>query len=81
MYSSLLSYKRNRVHWVRGFTIPALFIADDLTLISRNRYKGMERMFRAAEGFCTELNMKLAVSKTVILSNGPNDSTWNVSVV
>ena len=58
--------------------VSALFFADDLILISRTRLKGMERMFKAVQRFCSAMNMKLAVSKTVILSNGPANTAWSV---
>ena len=39
----------------------------------------MERLFRVVQRFYAGMHMKLAVSKTIILSNGPNDSSWSVS--
>ena len=62
-----------------GLVITALFFADDLILISRTKRRGMERLFRAVQRFCVGMHMKLAVSKTIIRSNGPNDSSWSVS--
>ena len=62
-----------------GLVVSALFFADDLVLISPTRRRGMERMFRAVQRFCAGMHMRLAVSKTIILTNGPEDSSWLVS--
>ena len=61
-----------------GLVVSALFFADDLVLISRTRRQGMERLFRAVQCFCAGMHMSLAVSKTIILTNGPMDSSWLV---
>ena len=68
---------REGVHF-DNCVISALFFADDLILISRTRLKGMERMFKVVQRFCSAMSMKLAVSKTVILSNGPAQTAWTV---
>ena len=62
-----------------GMTISALFFADDLVLISRTKRRGMNRLLRAVQKYCTEMDMKLAVEKTVILSYGSNQNSWRVS--
>ena len=62
-----------------GMTISALFFTDDLVLISRTKRRGMNRLLRAVQQFCTEMDMKLAVEKTVILSYGTNQNSWRVS--
>ena len=39
----------------------------------------MERLFRVVKRFLVGMHTKLVVSKTIILSNGPNNSSWSVS--
>ena len=63
----------------KGEVISALFFADDLVLISRTKRRGMEHMLRAVHRFCVAMHMKLAVEKTIILTSGPQDTTWKVS--
>ena len=62
-----------------GEVISALFFADDLVLISRTKRRGMERMLKAVQRFCVAMHMKLSVEKTIILTSGPQDTTWKVS--
>ena len=38
----------------------------------------MNKLLRAVNKFCQDMNMKLAVDKTVILTAGDNSSTWKV---
>ena len=59
-----------------GVVISALFFADDLVLISRTKKRGLERMPRVVGRFCEGMHMKLAVSKTVIISGGTSNSRW-----
>ena len=61
-----------------GVVVTALFFVDDLVLISRTRIRGMNKLLRAVNKFCQDMNMKLAVDKTVILTAGDNSSTWKV---
>ena len=56
----------------------ALFFEDDLVLISRTRIRGINKLLRAVNKFCQDMNMKLAVDKTVILTAGDNSCTWKV---
>ena len=62
-----------------GVTISALFFADDLVLISRTKRRGMPRLLNAVQRFCLDMDMKLAVDKTVVLSYGTNQNAWKVS--
>jgi len=62
-----------------GVFISALFFADDLVLISRTKRRGMDRLLRRVHKFCTDMDMKLAVEKTVILAHGTNQTSWRVS--
>jgi len=39
----------------------------------------MNRLLRAVHKFCTEMDMRLAVEKTVILSYGTNQNSWKVN--
>jgi len=74
----VLHSMKEGVHF-SGMTISALFFADDLVLISRTKRRGMNRLLRAVQKYCTEMDMKLAVEKTVILSYGSNQNSWRVS--
>ena len=60
-----------------GVVISALFFADDLVLISRTKKRGLERMLRVVGRFCEGMQMRLAVSKTVIISGAAPDSRWS----
>ena len=62
-----------------GVFITALFFADDLVLISRTKRRGMDRLLKAVHKFCTDMDMKLAVEKTVILAYGTNQNRWKVT--
>ena len=62
-----------------GLVISALFFAVNLILISRTRRRGMERLFWVVQCFCAGMHMKLVVSKTIILTHGPNNSSWSAS--
>jgi len=62
-----------------GVTITALFFADDLVLISRTKRRGMSRLLNAVQRFCLDMDMKLAVDKTVVLSYGTNQNARKVS--
>ena len=62
-----------------GVHITALFFADDLVLISRTKRRGMSRLLKAVHKFCTDMDMKLAVDKTVILAYGTNQTSWKVT--
>ena len=61
-----------------GVVFSALFFADDLVLISRTRIRGMNRLLKAVDRFCRDMNMQLAVDKTVLLRAGSRDSTCKV---
>ena len=62
-----------------GVAGSALLFADDLVLISRTRIRGMNKLLRTVHRFCTDMRMKLAVEKTVILSSGLVGGRWVVS--
>ena len=62
-----------------GTTITALFFADDLVLISRSKRRGMSRLLRAVKKCCLDMDIKLAVEKTVVLAYGTNQNFWKVS--
>ena len=62
-----------------GVVVSALLFADDLVLISRTRIRGMNKLLRTVHRFCTNMRMRLAVEKTVILSSGPVGGRWVVS--
>ena len=62
-----------------GVTITALFFSDDLLLISRTKPRGMSRLSNAVQRFSLDMEMKLAVVKTVVLSYGTNQNAWKVS--
>ena len=66
--------RRDKLWQYCGFT---LFFADDLVLISGICKQGMVRLLRTVQSFCTSLHMKLSVEKTVMLSSGLDDSSWN----
>ena len=61
-----------------GVVVTALFFADDLVLISRTKVRGMNKLLKVVNKFCQDMNMKLAVDKTVILSAGANNTVWKV---
>ena len=50
-----------------------------IVLISCTRQRGMIHLLRTVQRFCCAMNMKLAVEKTVMLSSGPENSSWNIS--
>ena len=52
-----------------GVVISALFFADDLVLISQTKKCGLEQMLRVVGRFCEGMQIKLAVLKTVIISD------------
>ena len=58
--------------------ITAIFFADDLLLLSRTPKRGMNKLLRIVSRFCTDMRMKLATSKTYILTNAPNEISWKV---
>ena len=64
-----------------GVVFSALFFTDNLVFISRTKQRGMERMLRAVYEFCTSMKMTLAVEKTLLLTSGPQDTVWTLSVV
>ena len=66
------------VHF-NGVWITALFFADDLVLLSRTKRRGMSRLLKAVNKFCIDMDMKLAVEKTVILAYGTSQNIWKVS--
>ena len=39
----------------------------------------MNRLLKAVHKFCTDMDMKLAVEKTVILAYGTNQNRWKVT--
>ena len=39
----------------------------------------MPRLLNAVQRFCLDMDMKLAVDKTVVLSYGTNQNAWKVS--
>ena len=49
--------------------LTALFFADDLLLLSRTPKSGMNKLLRIVSRFCMDMHMKLATSKTYILTN------------
>ena len=61
-----------------GVVVTALFFADDLVLISRTKVRGMNKLLKVVNKFCQDMNMKLAVDKTVILSAGASNTVWKV---
>ena len=61
--------------------ITAIFFADDLLLLSRTPNRGMNKLLRIVSGFCMDMHMKLATSKTYILTNSPNEISWKVDNV
>ena len=54
----------------------SLFFVDDLMLISQTKKPGLKRMLCVVGRFCEGMKMKLAASKTVIISGGTPDSRW-----
>ena len=61
-----------------GVKLTAIFFADDLLLLSRTPKRGMNRLLGIVSRFCTDMRMKLATSKTYILTNAPNETSWKV---
>ena len=51
-----------------GVVISALFFTDNLVLISQTKKRSLERMLCVVGCFCEGMQMKLAVSKRVIIS-------------
>ena len=59
-----------------GVVISSIFFADNLVLISRTKKCGLKRMLHVVGRFYEGMQMKLAISKTVIISGGTPDSRW-----
>ena len=59
--------------------VTALFIADDLVLISGRPKIGMNKLLRVVCMFCRDMKMTLATSKTYIISNATYDVNWSVN--
>ena len=72
----VLHSMKEGVHF-NGVYITTMFFADDLVLISKCR--GMDRLLKAVHKFSTDMDMKLAVEKTVILAYGTNQNSWKVT--
>ena len=58
--------------------ITALFFADDLVIISCTAKTGMDRLLEIVARYCNGMNMKLAVSKTFILTSSQEHIDWMV---
>ena len=53
-------------------------VISDLVLISRTCFRGIKLLLLAVQRFCC-MRVKLAVWKTVILSSGPDNTTWKIT--
>ena len=58
--------------------LSAIFFADDLVLIAGSPKHAMDRLLVIVTRFCKDMYMKLAVSKTFILTNSVNPIDWSV---
>ena len=58
--------------------LTAIFFADDLVLIAGCPKLAMDRLLEIVARFCKDMYMKLAVSKTFILTNSANPVDWSV---
>ena len=72
LHNSKLGYQ------LGGVVLTALFFADDLVLIAGSPKWAMDRLLEIVAQFCKDMYMKLAVSKTFILTNSPNVVDWSV---
>ena len=67
------------LHKLGNVVITAFFFADDLLQVlqlSRTPKRGMNKLLRIVSRFCMDMHMKLATSKTYILTNAPNEIFW-----
>ena len=58
--------------------ITALFFTDDLVIISCTPKTGMDCLLEIVARYCNGMNMKLAVSKTFILTSSQEHIDWMV---
>ena len=72
LHNSKLGYQ------LGGVVLTALFFADDLVLIAGSPKWAMDRLLEIVAQFCKDMHMKLAVSKTFILTNSPSVVDWSV---
>ena len=72
LHNSRLGYQLGSV------VLTALFFADDLVLIAGSPKWAMDRLLEIVAQFCKDMYMKLAASKTFILTNSPNVIDWSV---
>ena len=61
-----------------GVIMSGIFFADDLILISRTSMRGITTLLNIVDRFCGDMHMKLAVSKTFLLTTGPRGKNWKV---
>ena len=58
--------------------LTGIFFADDLVLISKTSFRGMNRLLGTVNAFCKDMRMTLSVSKTFVLTTGPRARTWKI---
>ena len=58
--------------------LTGIFFADDLILISKTSFRGLNRLFGTVDAFCKDMRMTLSVSKTFVLTTGPRARTWKI---
>ena len=72
LHNSELGFRMGEV------VLTAIFFADDLVLIAGSPKYAMDRLLDTVARFCRDMYMKLAVSKTFILTNSTNPVDWSV---
>ena len=61
-----------------GVIMSGIFFADDLILISRTSMRGITTLLNIVDRFCGDMHLKLAVSKTFLLTTGPRGKNWKI---